>query len=80
VLRVAVGPSRESVVLSVWSVPRWSGEPANVAPEEHDDLAWFGLDDLPPVARLGPGLLAALPRLSRSPARGRRPRRPWSRR
>ena len=72
--RVVVGPDHEPVVLSAWSVPQWRGEPANVAPDEHDDLAWSGLDDLPPDADLGPGLLAA--GLSRSPARGRRPRPP----
>ena len=26
--------------LSVWFVDEWEGEPANTAPEEHDDLAW----------------------------------------
>ncbi|RYB93582.1 NUDIX domain-containing protein [Nocardioides oleivorans] len=36
--------------LSAWLVPDWVGEPHNVAPEEHDDLAWFGLEDLPPLA------------------------------
>ena len=28
----------------------WAGTPANVAPEEHDDIGWFGLDELPPPA------------------------------
>jgi mutator protein MutT len=61
--RVAAGPDDEPVDLSVWSVPQWGGEPANVAPEEHDDLAWFDLDDLPPPADRGPALAAALPHL-----------------
>jgi 8-oxo-dGTP diphosphatase len=30
--------------LSVWVVRSWDGEPRNVQPDEHDDLAWFGLD------------------------------------
>jgi 8-oxo-dGTP diphosphatase len=25
-------------------VRSWDGEPRNVQPDEHDDLAWFGLD------------------------------------
>ncbi|SEC31566.1 mutator mutT protein [Nocardioides exalbidus] len=35
--------------LAAWLVPDWAGEPANAAPEEHDDLGWFGLDELPPL-------------------------------
>ena len=26
--------------------PRWRGEAENTAPDEHDDLAWFGADEL----------------------------------
>ncbi len=26
--------------LAIWLVDRWDGEPANTAPEEHDELAW----------------------------------------
>lgn len=38
--------------LHAWLVPGWAGEPVNAAPEEHDDLAWFGLEDLPPLAHV----------------------------
>ena len=31
----------------VFALARWSGEPANRAPHEHDDLAWFGEEQLP---------------------------------
>lgn len=28
-------------------VTDWQGEPINAAPEEHEALAWFSLDELP---------------------------------
>lgn len=48
--RVTVKPSGEPVELDAWLVTRWSGTPANRAPDEHDALGWFGLADLPPLA------------------------------
>jgi 8-oxo-dGTP pyrophosphatase MutT (NUDIX family) len=45
--RLTVGPVEDPVHLSAWLVPDWHGTPTNVAPEEHDDIGWFGLDDLP---------------------------------
>jgi mutator protein MutT len=47
---VTAGPPDESALLSAWLVRDWQGSPANVAPEEHDDIGWFGLEDLPPLA------------------------------
>lgn len=46
--RLTAGAVEEPVLLSAWLVPDWQGTPANVAPEEHDGIAWFSLDDLPP--------------------------------
>lgn len=46
--RVTAGPADEPALLSAWLVREWQGMPANVAPEEHDDLRWFGLEELPP--------------------------------
>jgi len=28
----------------IWLVDAWTGEPANLAPEEHDELRWFDPD------------------------------------
>lgn len=41
-------------------VTDWVGEPANVAPEEHDDLRWFSRDELPGLVLAAPGVLASL--------------------
>lgn len=48
--RVTVGPADEPVLLSAWLVCDWQGRPANIAPEEHDDIGWFGLEELPSPA------------------------------
>lgn len=32
--------------LSIWLVDEWRGEPANLAPDEHDAIGWFRLEDL----------------------------------
>jgi 8-oxo-dGTP pyrophosphatase MutT (NUDIX family) len=72
--RVSAGPAGEPALLSAWLVPEWLGTPTNVAPEEHDDLGWFDLDDLPPPAH---GLVrAALLEAVRTTAMGAGPRNP----
>jgi 8-oxo-dGTP pyrophosphatase MutT (NUDIX family) len=32
--------------MQVWLVEAWTGAPANVAPEEHDAIAWFAKNEL----------------------------------
>ena len=50
--RVTVGPVEDPVHLSAWLVREWSGTPANAAPDEHDEIGWFGLEELPPLAHV----------------------------
>lgn len=48
--RLTAGAAGEPALLSAWLVREWTGSPANTAPEEHDDIGWFGLAKLPPPA------------------------------
>ncbi len=34
------------VWMGVWVIDRWTGEPTNCAPGEHDALAWLRPDEL----------------------------------
>lgn len=48
------------VDLSVWYVDEWSGEPVNVALEEHDDLAWCAAGEWSTRPLAHPGYRALL--------------------
>lgn len=48
--RLTAGPADEPALLNAWLVRDWEGVPANVAPEEHDDIGWFELGELPSLA------------------------------
>ncbi|MBP6994533.1 MAG: NUDIX domain-containing protein [Phycicoccus sp.] len=56
--RVDTGPADDKASISAWLVRDWLGMPANLASDEHDEIAWFDLDDLPPLAH--PPVHAAL--------------------
>ena len=50
--RLAAGTAEEPARLSAWLVRHWQGTPANLAPEEHDDLGWVCVEELPPLAHV----------------------------
>jgi len=60
--RLDAGRGGESVRLSAWLVGQWRGTPTNVAPDEHDEIRWFRLEEFPPLAhdRLGTALAEAI--------------------
>ena len=49
---LTAGSVDEPARISAWLVRDWEGTPANVAPEEHDGIEWFGLGELPPPVHL----------------------------
>lgn len=50
--RLTVESTGQRALLSTWLVPEWEGTPTNAAPEEHDDMQWFHLRELPPPPHL----------------------------
>ncbi len=58
----------DNLTLSIWSVPTWKGEPTNCAPEEHDSIGWFDVDEIGsmPLALVGyPAMISSLHRAAR---------------
>ena len=37
--------STDEFEMQVWRITEWTGSPANGAPEEHDEVAWFALPE-----------------------------------
>ena len=56
--QVTVGTGEDQAMLSSWLVHDWRGTPSNAAPDEHDDINWFRIDELPPPTH--PAMRAAL--------------------
>lgn len=52
--------SDPTVEMHAFVVTRWDGRIVNAEPEEHDDLGWFGLGDLPGLTMAHPALPAVL--------------------
>jgi 8-oxo-dGTP diphosphatase len=40
----AAGPGDAPLEFWLYAVTAWSGEPRNLLPEEHDEIAWFSVD------------------------------------
>lgn len=51
---------KSDLTLHAWVVTKWSGEVANLAPDEHDDVAWFSVDELGPLKLADPALRGLL--------------------
>ena len=47
---------------AVFLVERWTGSPANTAPEEHDRIAWFGEKEIDGLVLADPDLLGIIVR------------------
>lgn len=47
----------EDLELHTFVVDAWSGTPTNLAPEEHDDLAWVEPGELDSLRLVHPGLV-----------------------
>ncbi|MFC5263545.1 NUDIX domain-containing protein [Kribbella qitaiheensis] len=59
--RLEAGRGGEPVLLSAWLVGDWKGTPTSIARDEHDQIQWFRLEELPPLAHelIGPALVTA---------------------
>lgn len=44
------GRAEDPVHLTAWLVGDWRGTPSNAAPDEHDEIRWFPLEEIPPLA------------------------------
>ena len=50
----------DELVLSLWVVRAWDGEPHNLQPHEHDALRWVGAADLPRLRLAHPASVEVL--------------------
>jgi 8-oxo-dGTP diphosphatase len=47
-------------VLRIWLVERWSGDPVNASPAEHDDLGWFDASEASGLSLAHSGYLSLI--------------------
>lgn len=59
---IAMAVNDPNVRMHAFPVTHWTGEPCNTAPEEHDDLRWFTIDELANLEHAHPETVSALVR------------------
>ena len=57
---VEKGTADDGLVLQLWIVTNWGGEPANLATDEHDELQWADAHVVPALDLARPSYLAFL--------------------
>lgn len=62
-----------TVRVHAFLVTEWTGEPTNLAPDEHDDLAWFSPEQMEPLALAEPNYLPHLVEAMRCAAQSAKP-------
>lgn len=71
-LRVTESPtSPDGFVLDLWIVREWSGSPANVATDEHDDIRWMTVNDVAGLQFAHASCSSLIVELTGAPARVR---------
>ena len=55
------------VEIRIWSVASWNGTPTNLAPEEHDAVAWFTAEELKALEMAHPSYLDLFTAILRAP-------------
>ena len=59
--------STADVEMGIWLVGSWTGTPTNLAPEEHDAIAWFTAEELPALKMVHPSYLDLFRAILRAP-------------
>ena len=53
--------------IALWQISEWEGDVVNAAPEEHDALAWFTIEQLDKLELAGPYVTSASQTALRAP-------------
>jgi 8-oxo-dGTP diphosphatase len=54
-----------TIEMHAFVVDRWDGEPVNAAPDEHDQLGWFGCSELAELKLADPASLPDIMKMAR---------------